>query len=67
MFPPSYTKPALDIPAQIFLLESRGLVIEDLAFARRALENVSYYRFSAYLYPFRRKDGSPQVGRCPIC
>ena len=58
MFPPSYTKPALDIPAQLFLLESRGLGIEDLAFARRTLENVSYYRFSAYLYPFRRKDGS---------
>ena len=58
MFLPSYTKPALDIPAQLFLLESRGLGIEDVAFARRALENVSYYRFSAYLYPFRRKDGS---------
>ena len=58
MFPPSYKKPALDIPAQLFLLESRGLVIEDMDFARRALENVSYHRISAYLYPFRKKDGS---------
>ncbi len=55
---PKYPKNALDIPSQLFLLESRGVVIEDMAFARRVLENVSFYRFRAYLFPFLRKDGS---------
>lgn len=53
-----YSKTALSIADQISLLEKRGVTIEDAAFAQRVLENVSYYRFSAYLYPFRKNDGT---------
>lgn len=48
-----YTKPALTIEEQIGLLESRGMKIEDRTFAERALETVSYYRLSAYSFPYR--------------
>ena len=48
-----YAKPALTIEEQIKLLESRGMEIEDRSFAERALETVSYYRLSAYAFPYR--------------
>ena len=48
-----YAKPALTIEEQIKLLESRGMEIEDRDFAERALETVSYYRLSAYAFPYR--------------
>lgn len=53
-----YSKKPLSIADQISLLEKRGVTIEDTAFAHRVLETVSYYRFSAYLYPFRKNDGT---------
>ena len=49
----AYTKPALTVEAQLRLLESRGMTIEDRAFAERALATVSYYRLSAYSFPYR--------------
>ena len=52
-----YSKKPLTIPEQLFLLQARGVTVEDTAFAELVLSNVSYYRFSAYLYPFRRKGG----------
>jgi abortive infection bacteriophage resistance protein len=48
-----YSKKALSIAEQLALLESRGVIIEDKAFAQHVLSTVTYYRFSAYLYPFR--------------
>ena len=48
-----YAKPTLSIALQIQHLESRGLVISNHAAAEHFLSNISYYRFSAYLYPFR--------------
>ena len=48
-----YTKPPLKISDQIKLLESRGLIIKDKIKAEKYLSNISYYRFSAYLYPFK--------------
>ncbi len=48
-----YTKPTLSIADQIRHLESRGLVISDQVAAKHFLSNISYYRFSAYLYPYR--------------
>lgn len=48
-----YTKPTLSIAQQIQHLEGRGLVISDHAAAAQFLSNISYYRFSAYLYPYR--------------
>lgn len=53
-----YTKPPLTIDEQLGLLKSRGLIVTDDQFAMHILANVSYYRLTAYLYPFRRKDGS---------
>ena len=46
-----YNKQALDIPAQLAQLQQRGLVITDLAKAGQFLNNVSYFRFAAYLRP----------------
>jgi abortive infection bacteriophage resistance protein len=51
-----YNKPALTFKEQVDLLRSRGLVVEDLQRAERHLSNVSYYRLSAYMRPFRKLD-----------
>ncbi len=48
-----YTKPALTISDQIKLLESRGLIIANKNRAEKYLANISYYRLSAYMYPFK--------------
>ncbi|MEX0975198.1 MAG: Abi family protein [Bacillota bacterium] len=51
------TPPALKTPTtyeeQVQLLRSRGLHIPDTETAKQILRNVNYYRFSAYLLPFR--------------
>ena len=49
----TYTKPALTLEQQIELLQSRGLIINDTERAIRHLSNVSYYRLSAYMLPFK--------------
>lgn len=43
-----FAKPALDIPAQIALLEARGLHVPDHARAAHYLRHISYYRLRAY-------------------
>lgn len=48
-----YLKPSLTIEQQIALLEERGLSIPDHGRASRHLSNISYYRLSAYMLPFR--------------
>lgn len=48
-----YTKPFLDIPGQMQRLESRGLNLGDRDLSQQALEQIGYYRLSAYWYPFR--------------
>ncbi len=48
-----YAKPPLTISDQIKLLEGRGLIISDKIKAEKYLANISYYRLSAYLYPFK--------------
>jgi abortive infection bacteriophage resistance protein len=48
-----YNKPPLSISQQIGLLESRGLVINDKLEAESYLNNISYYRLSAYMLPFQ--------------
>lgn len=47
-----FTKPALSFSAQVQLLASRGLVIDDLAAAEAFLTHVNYYRFAGYILPF---------------
>lgn len=46
-----YSKQALDIPAQLNQLHQRGLEINDSVMAEQFLNNVSYFRFAAYLRP----------------
>ncbi len=48
-----FSKPALSIPDQRRLLESRGLVIPDIIRAERYLNDIGYYRLSAYTRPFQ--------------
>lgn len=52
--PEPYTKPHLDLPAQVHLLASRGLVVLDHPYAQHVLGTVGYYRLSGYWYPYRR-------------
>jgi len=49
----SYSKPAIDISAQVAKLKSRGLAIADDAAAEACLLNIGYYRFSGYSFPFQ--------------
>lgn len=52
----TYTKPVLTYKQQIELLKDRGLKINDEARVTRHLKNVSYYRLSAYMLPFKETD-----------
>lgn len=52
----TYDKPALTYTEQIDLLLSRGLVIADRKRAERHLANISYYRLSAYMLPYKKKE-----------
>lgn len=53
-----YTKPALSFQDQLQQLKNRGLVIENDPKAIFLLENISYYRLSAYWYPLLREPKS---------
>ena len=55
-----YAKPSLTVDDQVKLLETRGMRVSDSKFAVNALSTVSYYRLSAYSYPFRSR---PDAGR----
>ncbi|MBI4900904.1 MAG: Abi family protein [Actinobacteria bacterium] len=48
-----YAKPYLTFEDQLAKLESRGLAVSDRGEALRILRSVGYYRWSAYVYPFR--------------
>ncbi len=49
-----YTKLPLTYNQQIKLLQDRGLIIADTERAVRHLSNISYYRLSAYMLPFKK-------------
>ena len=51
-----YRKPALSISDQLAALQQRGLAVLDLAAAEQFLNNVSYFRFAAYLRIFEQRD-----------
>lgn len=56
-----FTKPAIDLDAQIALLRSRGLLVPDEARAKHYLRFVGYYRLAGYSLPFQvnyNADGS---------
>lgn len=55
---PDYDKPALSFAEQVERLKARGMLVPDAAEAQRVLASISYYRLSAYWYPFRKRvDG----------
>ena len=58
-----YAKPHLDYNAQVALLQSRGLIIDDRASAVRDLKRIGYYRLSAYTYPLREPGEASSDGR----
>ncbi|SHL37486.1 Abortive infection bacteriophage resistance protein [Fibrobacter sp. UWOV1] len=47
-----YSKRPIDIPEQISILTSRGLVIDSESFARLQFSNISYFRLASYWKPF---------------
>lgn len=52
-----YKKNFLTYTEQVNLLQSRGLLITDRERAERLLANISYYRLSAYMLPYKEKKG----------
>ncbi len=48
-----FSKPAKSIDEQIALLQSRGLVVSNEAFAQHVLSNISYYRLAGYWWPMQ--------------
>ena len=58
-----FSKPAIDLEAQIALLRSRGLQIADENGIKHYLRHVGYYRLAGYALPFQvnyNDDGSHQ-------
>lgn len=51
-----FSKPAIDIPAQLTLLKQRGLIIQDEVKAHCFLEAVSFFRLTPYMRPFQISD-----------
>lgn len=56
-----YTKPPLTFEQQLKMLTSRGLIIQDRDVAFKHVSNISYYRLSAYWYPFRVRNSLGEV------
>lgn len=53
LLPMKFTKPAVDLNAQIALLRERGLKIADDAHAQHYLRFIGYYRLAGYALPFQ--------------
>ena len=51
-----YTKPALTFKEQVKLLQDRGLQITNIDSVEGILSNISYYRLSAYMLPFKKRN-----------
>ena len=56
-----YTKPPLSFEEQLTRLIDRGLIVNDRQFAISRLSAISYYRLSAYWYPFRYRKPDSSV------
>lgn len=56
-----FEKPPLTYKQQIELLKSRGLLFDDEQKAELQLSNVSYFRLSAYMLPFKKNVNSEIV------
>ena len=56
------TKTATTFEEQINILKDRGLIVEDFDDAKLFIQNINYYRFTAYLIKYKEKDGSYKQG-----
>ena len=52
----NYDKPPLTYEQQVNLMKSRGLSIPNEKRAQRHLSNISYYRLSAYMRPYKQVE-----------
>jgi len=48
-----YIKPPKNFEEQLAILKSRGLIVDNKSKAIEVLQNISYYRLSAYFLPFQ--------------
>ncbi|MDB4257254.1 Abi family protein [Arcobacteraceae bacterium] len=58
----NYLKPHLTYLQQIELLQSRGLIIDDIQYAILKLKHISYFRLSAYFLPFYSEENTFKTG-----
>ena len=56
-----YNKPPLTFEEQLAQLISRGLIVDNKTFSILKLSTISYYRLSAYWYPFRQRNSGGNV------
>ena len=47
-----YSKRPIDIPEQISIMTSRGLVVDNKSFAKQQFSSISYFRLASYWKPF---------------
>lgn len=59
-----YNKPYLSVENQKDLLLARRLIVDDADLLYETLNSISYYRLSAYIYPFRI-NGDPDQNLLP--
>lgn len=52
----SFSKPAIDVPAQLELLKRRGLLIQNEVRAGSFLQSVSFFRLTPYMRPFQQPE-----------
>lgn len=52
----TFSKPAIDVPAQLQLLKHRGLNVQDEVRAESFLQSVSFFRLSPYMRPFQQPE-----------
>lgn len=55
-------KKATTFDEQLKLLQQRNCFISDPVFCKQVLQQINYYRFSAYFLPFRNADGTYRDG-----
>lgn len=58
----NYVKPPLSFTAQLQKLKDRGLVVKDDSKAVDYLQQISYYRLSAYFLPYQKKKDTFDTG-----
>lgn len=58
-----YNKPALTFSQQVDLLIARGLVVNNKKRVEKTLANISYYRLSAYMLPFKECQNGVVIAR----